>query len=78
MQWVYPNLSEQRFKGAMRGAFWLFVATTLGLLAVLMGVKTGMIGVAAAEVTSQLFGPVISINMVVLFYLADQNRRAED
>lgn len=76
MEWVYPNLRGKQFGKAMTGAFWLFVITTLILIATIIGIQAGTITPAVARVVEQGIGPIISINMVVLIYLADQNRRA--
>ena len=78
MQWVYPNLRGNQFTKAMTAAFWLFIITTLILVAAILGIKTGQIGSTMANVIAQCVGPAISINMVVLIYLADQNRRASN
>jgi hypothetical protein len=76
MQRIYPNLPVAEYKKLMAIAFWLFSATCLILLAMVVGINTGAISVSIAKVMEQIIGPVCAINVAILFYLGDQDAGA--
>lgn len=76
MQWVFPNLNNDQYKQTLNLAFWLFISTCAALIAMIIGLNSGLIPASAAQILIQIIGPAIAINMVTLVYLGDQNLKA--
>lgn len=57
----------------MKIAFWLFSLTCVALALTVAGLQLNTISEAAGSVIRQLMGPVLAINIGLLFYLADRD-----
>ncbi len=76
MQMIYPNLDAATHGKMMRMAFWIFTGTCAVLLATIAGIQLGIISMSIAKVVEQGIGPVLALNIALLFYLGDQDFRA--